>query len=68
MERMRHNNPLSYGKVEVNRVRPVLRCDEERQSRGHLFKECKRWKRDIRRLWEEVDNISGKGETESHGG
>ena len=35
-------------------------CEEGRQSRDHLFKECKTWKDAIRELWETVGNISGK--------
>ena len=35
-------------------------CDGGRQSRDHLFKECKTWKDEIRELWETVVNISGK--------
>ena len=35
-------------------------CEEGRQSRDHLFKECKTWKDEIRELWETVGNISGK--------
>ena len=31
-----------------------------RQSRDHLFKECRTWKDGIRELWETVGNISGK--------
>lgn len=27
---------------------------------GHLFKECKGWKSEIYRLWEEVGNVSGQ--------
>ena len=32
-----------------------------RQSREHLFKECRTWKSEIRKLWTEVGEISGAG-------
>ena len=32
-----------------------------RQSREHLFKECRTWKEEIRRLWKEVGEISVEG-------
>ena len=35
-------------------------CEKGRQSRDHLFKECKTWEREIRELWSTVGKISGK--------
>ena len=35
-------------------------CEGGRQSRDHLFKECKTWKKEIAELWKEVGRISGK--------
>ena len=37
-------------------------CDGGRQSRDHLFKECKRWEKEIGELWKEVGMISGRRE------
>ena len=41
-------------------------CDGGRQSREHLFKECRAWKNEIKKLWKEVGEISsadrGSGE------
>ena len=37
-------------------------CERGRQSRDHLFKECKAWEREIRELWTTVGGISGKRE------
>ena len=34
-------------------------CSGGRQSREHLFKECKTWKEEISRLWKEAGDISG---------
>ena len=34
-------------------------CSGGRQSREHLFKECKTWKEEIRALWKEVGEASG---------
>lgn len=34
-------------------------CDGGRQSREHLFKECKTWKEEIKVLWKEVGEIAG---------
>ena len=34
-------------------------CSGGRQSREHLFKECRTWKEEIRTLWKEVGKISG---------
>ena len=33
-------------------------CGSGRQSREHLFKECHSWKREIKKLWKEVGEIS----------
>ena len=38
-----------------------LLCSGGRQSREHLFKECRTWKEEIRKLWKEVGEISGEG-------
>ena len=35
-------------------------CCSDRLSREHLFKECKTWKEEIRRLWRKVGDISGE--------
>ena len=35
-------------------------CSSGRQSREHLFKECRAWREEIRLLWETVGDISGK--------
>ena len=35
-------------------------CNGGRQSRDHLFKECKTWEREIRDLWNAVGRISGR--------
>ena len=35
-------------------------CGGERQSRDHLFKEFKKWGREIKELWSEVGKISGR--------
>ena len=35
-------------------------CNEGRQSRDHLFKECSMWKKEIAELWKEIGRISGK--------
>ena len=37
-------------------------CDGGRQSRDHLFKECRKWKKEIEELWNEVGRISGRRE------
>ena len=37
-------------------------CDGGKQSRDHLFKECKRWRKEIEELWKEVGRISGRRE------
>ena len=34
-------------------------CGGGRQTREHLFKECRAWKDEIRRLWKKVGEISG---------
>ena len=36
-------------------------CSCGRQSREHLFKECRTWKDEIRELWRRVGEISGEG-------
>ena len=33
-------------------------CGSGRQSREHLFKECRTWKEEIKKLWKEVGEIS----------
>ena len=38
------------------------------QGREHRFRECKRWGKEIRRLWEEAGNTSGKREPERQEG
>ena len=35
-------------------------CEKGRQSRDHLFKECRAWEGEIRELWSTVGRISGK--------
>ena len=35
-------------------------CNKNRQSREYLFKECTRWKKEIKELWKEVGEASGK--------
>ena len=35
-------------------------CDSGRQSREHLFKECRTWKEQIRELWKKVGEVSGE--------
>ena len=37
-------------------------CGDGRQSREHLFKECKTWKTEIKELWTEVGKASGRRE------
>ena len=37
-------------------------CEKGRQSRDHLFKECGKWGKEIRDLWNAVGRISGKRE------
>ena len=39
-------------------------CEGGRQSRDHLFKECRTWEGEIRELWSRVGRISGKREAE----
>ena len=34
---------------------------EGRQTRGHLFRECVAWKKEIRELWKRVGEVSDKG-------
>ena len=46
-------------------------CSSGRQSREHLFKECRAWKNEIRELWRKVGEISSTaredGEESSEG-
>ena len=35
-------------------------CEEGRQSREHLFKECRAWEKEIRELWRAVGEAAGK--------
>ena len=35
-------------------------CDSGRQSREHLFKECRTWKDQIRKLWKKIGEASGE--------
>ena len=37
-------------------------CNKGRQSRGHLFKECSSWAREIRELWTAMGRVSGRRE------
>ena len=37
-------------------------CNGGRQSRDHLFKECRTWRKEIEELWKEVGRISGRRE------
>ena len=37
-------------------------CSRGRQSREHLFKECRSWAKEIRELWTSVGKISGRRE------
>ena len=37
-------------------------CDGGRQSREHLFKECRTWKVQIKELWKKVGEVSGEAE------
>ena len=51
-----------YGWVESDQC---WWCSGGRQSREHLFKECRTWKEEIRELWKRVGEISGEGRRES---
>ena len=42
-------------------------CSGGRQSREHLFKECKTWKEEIGTLWKEMSEISGMCERKCSG-
>ena len=42
-------------------------CDGGRQSREHLFKECRTWKDQIRRLWKKVGEVSGESTIKDRG-
>ena len=46
----------------VDRIRPAAggAIGEDKAGREYLSEECKRWKGEIYRLWDEVENISGK--------
>ena len=35
-------------------------CEGGRQSREHLFKECRTWKDQIRKLWKKIGYLSGE--------
>ena len=35
-------------------------CEGGRQSREHLFKECRTWKDQIRKLWRNIGEVSGE--------
>ena len=35
-------------------------CDRGRQSREHLFKECRTWKDQIKKLWKKIGEVSGE--------
>ena len=35
-------------------------CEGGRQSREHLFKECRTWKDQIRKLWKKIGELSGE--------
>ena len=35
-------------------------CNGGRQSREHLFKECRRWEKEIKELWDAVGKSSGR--------
>ena len=42
-------------------------CSGGRQSREHLFKECRTWKEEIRTLWKEVGEASGGSRSGAQG-
>ena len=42
-------------------------CCKDRQSREHLFKECRTWKEEIRLLWRKVGDISGEADIGAKG-
>ena len=48
-----------YGWVESD----VCWCSNGRQSREHLFKECRTWRDEIRLLWKTVGDISGEAKS-----
>lgn len=55
------DNPLSHGKWGWIESDQSWWCNRGGgQSLEHQFNECKRWRREIHRLWEEVANISGE--------
>ena len=43
-------------------------CDGGRQSREHLFKECRTWKNQIRKLWKKVGEVSGESPLKANRG
>ena len=64
----RYGGPLLEGKFGWVESDGCWWCGEGRKSRDHLFKECKTWKEEIRRLWKEVGKISGPGRNKAGGG
>ena len=40
-------------------------CSNGRQSREHLFKECRTWKGEIRLLWKTIGDISGEAKSDA---
>ena len=59
-ERPRHDSPFLRDKWGWTDSDACWWCDGGRQSRDHLFKECKRWEKEIRELWNAVGRVSGK--------
>ena len=43
-------------------------CSGGRQSREHLFKECRAWKEETRELWKKVDDLAGSCKGKDAGG
>ena len=43
-------------------------CGSGRQSREHLFKECRTWKEQIRKLWKKVGEASGEAKHKTYKG
>ena len=62
-KRPRHDRPFPQGQVGMDRHGQMLVGESGRQSRDHLFKECRTWKGEIRELWSAVGKISGKRES-----
>ena len=52
----------------MGRVRYCWWCGTGRQTREHLFKECIKWRREIRTLRKEVGQVGGKKEGEERVG